>query len=599
MRRSIFSLVFSAAILLAASCTAELDPVLPAPSSDEAQLTVRLSAEDRAAFFPTKAAENDSFSRIWYIIADEKGKVIDFPYSKLSDDLSMLRVEGLPAGRYTLAFLAVMGDDIGAEVSDPESLSADWLSSQGVMREEFFYASLPVEIGLDQAPISENITLKRCVSAFKVGLEYSSPYLKRFVKSVRLTLDKALPTAMTAAGKYVKAESELKDIDLVRGAKTLLLFPADELSGYIEVESERNNGERFSRRYRIDGSRLEAGKITQISIPYTHPDENDGRIVVTEEAYEYLPYIDTMWLADEATSTMYGRSFTVNQPIQIYLNDSGRLQVRSFAAVPVSSVSVRARIGKISSQSFVLAEFEKLYPFMEAEFDLPLKERECKFETEDGRLLSIPAQPSLTASDIELSVDWGEDEYMKKIAQIGDKTWKISYANVSYSWSVDMTPALCRHAATLVINMAYMFSTEGFDKALQAYEGNIYANSKARVIPLDEIRGKIKNLDGVNNLRCGNCVGYGGMGGHWWYWLASYCWTGHYYDVRPSSDSADHNYTRQAIFHEFGHVLGYSHSDEMTYGDKWTVLCANEYCRQGREGLLPVNSSSQVNSLPM
>ena len=37
----------------------------------------------------------------------------------------------------------------------------------------------------------------------------------------------------------------------------------------------------------------------------------------------------------------------------------------------------------------------------------------------------------------------------------------------------------------------------------------------------------------------------------------------------------------------------------MTYGDKWTVLCAGVYVRLGREGKLPVCSKNIIAELPM
>ena len=52
------------------------------------------------------------------------------------------------------------------------------------------------------------------------------------------------------------------------------------------------------------------------------------------------------------------------------------------------------------------------------------------------------------------------------------------------------------------------------------------------------------------------------------------------------------------MFHEYGHCLGYSHSSNMTYGDKWTVLCAKVFVEMGTAGMLPVNSRLEVESLP-
>lgn len=580
------------------SCSAELKDHTPAPM-DEAQVTIRLSLAQDDVTVRTKSASDKEIRSIRYVIADASGEVFDMPYSEISDDLSSVRIEGLPYGEYTISFLATTGDGKSVRMSEPEMLSDRWVSSEGpVIGEDLFFGKLPIIISREQSAVRKDVTLTHCVGAVSIDMRYENPYVRHFVRSIKLSFDTPMPTAMNAEGGF-SGNAPLNGIDMSDGT-TILVFPSESsISGFVDISSTRSDGGEFTRRYRFGECSVEPGKITHINIGYEHPEEDDGRILVGLDDYAHLPHIDTMWLADEAKDVMYSRSFRVNQPLQVSLNSSQRLQIRLFSPIPVNGVKIKAVMQGISSATFTLAEFEQLYPFMEAEFDLPMTTRDCVFTTDDGGRIVIPRQSSLSASNISLSVDTGDDPFMKKISLMKDKNWTISFKNMAYDWSVDMTPALCRHANALVINMAYMFSTEDFDKALMAYEGQIHANNKARVIPLDEIRRKLVNLDGVNHLRCGNCVGYGGMGGHWFYWLASYCWTGHYYDVVPANDRAEHNYTRQAIFHEFGHVLGYGHSDEMTYGDKWTVLCAKEYCRQGREGLLPVNSASEVNKLPM
>lgn len=581
------------------ACSAELKDDMPAPNR-EAQVTIRLSLADDEVTVRTKSASDKEIRKIWYVIADASGEIFDMPYSEISDDLSSIQIEGLPYGEYTIALLATTGEGKSVRISEPERLSDRWISNEGpVVGEDLFFGRLPIIINREQSAVRKDVTLTHCVGAVKIDMHYANPYVRHFVRSIRLNFDTPIPASMNAEGVFSGGAS-LAGIDMSNGGQILVFPTASSTSGFVDITSTRSDGGEFTRRYRFGECNVEPGKITHIDIAYEHPEEDDGRIMVNLDDYAHLPHIDTMWLADEAKDVMYSRTFQVNKPLQVSLNQSRRLQIRLFSPVPVKGVKIKATMRSISSSSFTLAEFEQLYPFMEAEFDLPMTTRDCVFTTDDGGRIVIPAQPSLSASDISLSVDTGDDPFMKKISLMSDKNWTVSFKNVSYDWSLDMTPALCRHANALVINMAYMFSTEGFDKALMAYEGQIHANNKARVIPLDEIRRKIVNLNGVNHLRCGNCGGgYGGMGGAWFYWLVAYCWTGHYYDVVPANDPAEHNYTRQAIFHEFGHVLGYGHGYEMTYGDKWTVLCAKEYCRQGREGLLPVNSASEVNDLPM
>ena len=109
------------------------------------------------------------------------------------------------------------------------------------------------------------------------------------------------------------------------------------------------------------------------------------------------------------------------------------------------------------------------------------------------------------------------------------------------------------------------------------------------------LRQRIRNHGG---LLLGCVAGVGGLGGGNTYGLANYCYTGVYFDATPP-DAHPHNYPRQAMFHEYGHCLGYNHSSTMTYGDQWTVLCATVFVNMGKNGKLPVCSKEIIAQLPM
>lgn len=522
MRKAV--IIYVSALLCAAalpSCTSDAyDPVSP---EADAQVTLRLSVDSGGVDIRTKSEDGGEvpdagageLKHVWYVIADSRGQALDLPYHKLSDDLSCLKIEGLSYGRYICAFLATTGDAGGVSIGEPQTLSDLWLSaadSLSVIGEEFFRGSIEIEIGKSQSPVDEVVELRRCVSSVTVSMRYPSAYMRRFVRRVSVTFDSPVCSRMNADGTYA-GELSVSGLDVTDGQPFLTFPAAAPMSGYVYVESVRSDGSAFNRRYRFEDCAIEAGRLTSIDIDYIHPEDEDGVIEVREEDYPCLPHIDTMWLADEEKTVMYSRSFRVNQPLVITINGNRQLQVRLYSPVPVEGVTVKAQLRSVSSETFVLAKFERLYPFMAAEFDLPLLERKCVFTTESGARIEIPAQPSLAAEDLTLIVDTGDDPYMKKIETI-PYNWNIIFHHMpSYSWSVDMTPALCRHAATLAVNMAYMYATDDFDAALQKYEGQIKRNrgENQTDISLDEIRGRIKNLNGVNVLRCGNCVGYGGM----------------------------------------------------------------------------------------
>ena len=233
---------------------------------------------------------------------------------------------------------------------------------------------------------------------------------------------------------------------------------------------------------------------------------------------------------------------------------------------------------------------------MEASFTLPVVERDATFTTESGRKINIPAQTELTADDVTLIIEC-EDPFMKKIEEI-DSHWYIRFsaygADSGHAYWRHMTPLLCRHGVALALNMAYMFSSSEFSTELDKYDGILFDNGK-NPIDLDALRIRIRNHGG---LMLGRVVGVGGLGGGSTYGLADYCYTGVYFDA-TAPGSNPHNYSRQAMFHEYGHCLGYNHSSNMTYGDRWTVLCATVFVNMGQSGKLPVNSKDEVGTLPM
>ena len=242
-----------------------------------------------------------------------------------------------------------------------------------------------------------------------------------------------------------------------------------------------------------------------------------------------------------------------------------------------------------------LAYFESIPAFIDASFELPVVTKESVFKTESGRNIRIPAQPDLKAGDVEIKFET-DDEFMKKISTI-DSRWYIRFSkfgadNGHANWR-HMDPMLCRHGVALALNMAFMFASPEFSAELDTYDG-ILKDNGGNAINLDALRNKIRTHGG---LQLGRVVGVGGLGGGQTYGLADYCYTGVYHDA-TAPNANPHNYARQAMFHEYGHCLGYNHSSNMTYGDKWTVLCAKIFVQLGREGKLPVPNRTDVTSLP-
>ena len=259
-------------------------------------------------------------------------------------------------------------------------------------------------------------------------------------------------------------------------------------------------------------------------------------------------------------------------------------------------MTILCRFNNISTEFLELAHFDVIHPFMEAAFPLPVVGSDRTFTTSSGRKIVIPAQPELSGDDVTLIIRT-EDPYMKKIEQI-DSRWFIRFSAYSadngHAYWRHMNPLLCRHGVALAINMAFMFSSEEFNTEMNKYEGKLKDNG-GNAINLNALRQRIRSHGG---LVLGCVSGVGGLGGGNTYGLADYCYTGVYFDATPLG-SNPHNYPRQAMFHEYGHCLGYNHSSTMTYGDQWTVLCATVFVNMGQEGKLPICSKDIIANLPM
>lgn len=309
---------------------------------------------------------------------------------------------------------------------------------------------------------------------------------------------------------------------------------------------------------------------------------------------------DTMFLADEPREVFYDatrRSFHPNRPLQVTIDADHRLAVQFYAPVTIRNVLIRCRFDALGETFYNLARFDEIYPFFEGSFPLAITDEAQTLTTAAGGRDTVPAQPDLSAADVTLEI-LCDDPFMQQIATI-TSDWYVCFsafqADQGHAYWRHMTPELCRHGVALVLNMAWIFASPEFDAELENYRGKLLDNAGAP-IDLDRLREVIRTHPG---LTLGRVEVVGGLGGGRTYGLADYCYREVYWDWNPDPAADPHTYVRQAMFHEYGHCLGYSHDSTMTYGDQWTVLCAKLYVELGRAGKLPVGSKSIIADLPM
>ena len=564
------------------------------------QLAPALGVESRA---DGGAAETAPIAALRYLLVDAAGNRIDLLHQQLADDCSHLLLEGLKYGDYTLLLLATTDPEARAEVADVERMSDIWLrnpSGGAPLDESWFYRSVALRISREQPAIERRIVLERCVGRVELDLQLASEYLERYIRNIEVTFDGSdvVSTAWTAAGEAT-GNGSLGTVDLT-AARTFCSLPSHRpLSGSVRITAARSDGSTFDRRYQFAECRIEAGKVARIAVAFDHPEQNDGTVYVGEADFARLG-CDTMFLAREPREIFYDatrRSFYADQPLKATIDSLHRLQVQFYSPVPIRNAVIRARFHRVSNEFFDLARFDLIYPFFEGSFELPVTQADRSFTAADGRQVLVPAQPGLTAEDVTLEVVC-DDPFMQKIATI-DSHWYICYsafqADEGHAYWRHMDPEFCRHGVALALNMAYIFASPEFVAELQLYKGKLLDNEH-NPIDLGQLRQNIRTHSG---LTLGRVEGVGGLGGGRTYGLADYCYREVYWDWNPDPAADPHTYVRMAMFHEYGHCLGYSHDSTMTYGEQWTVLCATLYVEMGRAGKLPVCSKSIIADLPM
>ena len=591
-------------VMLAAGCSESELPQPEASESDTATVSISLgitATADESGL--TRSDDSAAIAALWYAIADSNGNIFSPRLQHLDKDFSKLTIEGLKEGDYTLVFLASDTPAPNSTVSEPAALKDIWLSfdpKNMPLGEEWFYKKLELHVTPQQHPVHQTVTLDRCTGRIDVDFGFASDYAERFIRRIEIAVDQTdgFFKSLSADGLY--ASHITPGVMDITATRSLLTPPSSKpLSGRIIVTAERSDGSEYERSYKFSGLEVKSGHISHIRVEFDHPEDNEGIIYVREEDFERFR-TDTMLLASEPRSVFYDNSkrwFRVNNPLQASIDNNHRLQIRFYSPVPVANVTIRCRFNKVSTEFFDLAHFDTVYPFMEGAFEIPVTSAPKVYTSADGRKVIVPQQSDLSDDDVTLEVVC-DDPFMKKIAAI-DSHWLINFsafaADSDHPYWRHMTPELCRHGVALALNMAYMFASEEFNTALNAYDGKLLDDHGGR-IDLDELRIMIRRHAG---LTLGLVTGVGGLGGGTTYGLADYCYHEVYWDWEANALNEPHTYVRQAMFHEYGHCLGYGHDSTMTYGDQWTVLCATVFVTLGSQDKLPVSSKNIIANLPM
>lgn len=271
------------------------------------------------------------------------------------------------------------------------------------------------------------------------------------------------------------------------------------------------------------------------------------------------------------------RSFYVDQPLQITVDDDLCFQLRFYSPRALPDVNLWVKIEGYDEQ-FKLFVFDKIEPFQQFRMQLPFTTKDMMAVTRSGKSIRIMANPHLSPSDLSFEIEC-DAPYYKTLQQIKCH-WYVRFVSWTSGYWQPLRVFEAREAVAIALNMSYMYSTEEFATALKEF-GPLHSNANKTEINKDALLSKVLKFSGFD---FGRVSGVNGLGGGRTYGLANWCYIEHY---------ADDSTETHTLFHEFGHCLGYGHDGNMTYentGAGWQTLCRRVYIQMCIDKKMPVYS---------
>ena len=609
----ILSVVLWSCLLLVACERDAWEPAAPVAEQDGALF--HLDAADYDGSSTRRSADlRTNYDRVEFrVIDDASGCTVPNLKGLYDPQHSVLRIEGLREGDYRLLVLGMRGDwsQDGVEVHPIGHVDERWVSFPEDLGKplaaEYFYSQTPFTVRVTTSSAGEGssvvtgtqTTQQRIIGRADFDFTYTHPYIRTALVSLRATLGGArFRTGMTGGGAFTGQSDELAfetDLEAVASYGFLPTVEGYPLRGEIELVTRTYRGGQVRRLFGFELERLEANRIGRIHTPVVHPDNSSGTMFLTQRAYDEGSH--GLILQDGEPKSVYTdpaqRRFNTAAPLQLEVTEAGELHARFYSPRALSGVLVRARIPRVSDEFLDLAWFDSIPPFADFYEQLPQTLRPTVCRSATGRWVEIPQLEAADFEGVEFTIE-SEDPYWKKLQQILHG-WTIAFSlftgdpdrpdgGPSGNW-MGIRPVHCREAVAFFLNFTYMIDMPEHEVILRENQDRLYGNGGVndKVTPekvLSQMR-QSRNLN-VGLVYPGN--GIVGLGGGSSYGVYQQAWLQHYFNT----------YSCEIMFHELGHVMGYSHSSSFTYGPWAQELMNNFYVSHLNE--MPIDSPSYLNS---
>lgn len=549
-----------------------------------------LSEEPYDGETPQTTRSTGEFSRVEHLIVTDDGDPISNIKSTYLPESRKILAEGLQTGSYKLLVLGIIGDESKdqATVHAISSIHDTWLSFpenlQRPLEAEYFYAQIPFSVSLnsngqEESSLSE-VSLKRIIGKISFDFSYNNDYVRTAV--TELTMDASntrFYTSFSANQEYSGQSDGTVQIQSLQEKQEFLFMPivGDESTGSIEMvkrhHSDPESMQQYAFRLHIQPNRNEA-----VSTTLACDDDHDGIVFATDLAYEESPHYSI--LSDSESKEVYydasQRSFYINQPLQVSIDEEARLHTRFYSVRPVKGMTIYARISQYSSEWLKFAYFDEIPVLGDALFPLPFMTRDVVYYTESGKRVKIPRQETFSNSQIEFKLA-SDDPYWKMLEKI-KINWYLSFASFggdpdaadgkpSGNWRA-VRPVHIREYIAFFTNAAYMWELPDCEQTMHDYvaANGDFHDDQGQPVSVSTVMDQFRNMKSfkIGLIKPGGVAGLGGSGV---YGLAQYILTHHY----------SNTYYCSLAFHELGHCMGYlGHSSSFTYGP-WAEKVMNNY----------------------